>query len=93
MNHTRFAARRSRILNTGARYSVATEKGVALKVDCQPAINVKIKILDCVIGRRRVKTASSFWPCPIFYLKAYMNSDLTPGFVMSSNAVRTDDLL
>ena len=29
-----------------------------------------IKVLDCVIGRRRITTASSLWPCQNLYLKA-----------------------
>ena len=44
MDHTRFVVRRSRILNTGARYSAVREKGCALKLACQPAIGFSPKI-------------------------------------------------
>ena len=46
MDHTRFVVRRSRILNTGARYSAVREKGYALKLAYQPAISFSPKI-DC----------------------------------------------
>jgi len=44
-------------------------------------IGFKIKVLDCVIGRRRMSTASSLWPCQKLYLKAYSTEhakDLRP---------------